>query len=95
MICEEWHTRYPKYVLVLCSLGEEGDRNISLIWKAFELSPRNLDRQRCLGWTSYVAWFEGNVSKLWKGRLLEKRPFPNERMDKNLELNKIGFKNRK
>jgi len=55
----EWCTRVPKYVLVLCSLGKEGDRKISLVSKAFEFSPRNLDRQRCLGWTNYVAWFEG------------------------------------
>ena len=29
-----------------------------------------------------------------EGRLLEKRPFPNERMGNNLILNETGFKNR-
>lgn len=58
----EWCTRSPKYVLVLCSLGKEGGRKISLIWKAFEFSPRNLDRQRCLGWTNCIAGLEGCVT---------------------------------
>ena len=51
----------------MCSLGKEGDRKISLIWKAFEFSPRNLDRLRCLGWTNYVAWFEGYVTSCGRG----------------------------
>jgi hypothetical protein len=66
---KEGNVRAAIYVLVLCSLGKEGDRKISLIWKAFEFSPRNLDRQRFLGRTSDVDWFEGCVTGFGRGDL--------------------------
>jgi hypothetical protein len=74
--------------------GQKGDRKMYLIWKTFEFSPRNLDRQRCLEWTNYVAWFEGYFSNCGRRDFWISVRFRTNVMCNILELNETGFRNR-